>query len=655
MSQTRKKPSEQREGRPAGPGCPRRRIASRTKARPAGFHAGSALAAACLGLALILAAGFAPPALAAREPYHPAEERLVLPDCPVSEDGRLEICYGNGRLYVLSVGNGLLYRLDDGGPPVRVELALPDEARQDEASLWAGGGLVYVKPKHGNLLWLYDRDGAFIRRIRLRRKQEYDDTYLDLAADPRGNIYAVLEGAAAVEVFGPGGDYLATLAKLGKRAENLHGPPLAVFVDGEGYIHVAVRLPDGAGEIVRHTYQGVPDARIAGGADRTFQSLAVDGLGNVFALDARRGQVIKFDRRTWRVCAFSAGSSASLAVDGRGRVYLDSGRGGALDVLLPSDAAVLLDRGNRALLDGDLLSAERRFAGALALDNQMTAARLALGEIHYLQRRWFQALAEFELAGDRSGYSQALYGMRREILIEHRPAALAALLLAAAACAAGIVLLARGRRAGRAGGRSYFGVIWAPGAALDEAARHAKPAKALAFLVLAAGVNYLSWYWSNPLFVGEEQVLSARLFLLRLGVVLFLALLWSWTAFKVGELFQGMAGGTASLLTGTAVCLVPLIAGRPLLCVLSHLLTYQELWIHQWLQRLLLAWVGLLCLHFYRRVQQFTLARAAGVGLVSLGSAALILAFLGFLLGLNQQLLSFLSEVSRELINRLTT
>lgn len=123
-------------------------------------------------------------------------------------------------------------------------------------------------------------------------------------------------------------------------------------------------------------------------------------------------------------------------------------------------------------------------------------------------------------------------------------------------------------------------------------------------------------------------------------------------AYKVGELFQGLAKYPA-ILAGAAISLSPMVLGFPLLALLSHLLTYDARWIYQWGNYILIFGVAGLFLTTLKDAENFSWIKALGVGLIDLAASGLVLLFIGFLVGVNQQFVSFLSELTQEIFTRL--
>ena len=593
------------------------------------------------------------PAAAVLEPYFPLEDRMNLPDFPRLEDAKLQLFIDStGIMYVLNLSDASFYRLSLDGQMLGKYYLEIDFIPQGEVGFYVNEKRIYLKLPGDSEIICFDLIGQIERRIQLQYPQIESANFHGIAVDPRGYIYTVERLNGRVLVFDADGQFDGTIAKVGGRQEDLRGLPENIYIDNEGNIHITVRLAgNNAGQIVKYSYQGRLEQVFMEYPLRSYSKIVVDHIGNVFAIDPNNFSVVKFDRRGRPICRFRTRVIASIAVDNEGRVYLDNGQSGAVDIMFPSQMVQEVDLGNEAFLEKDWEKAEKHFLRALEFHNQAEFVHLALGEIYFLQQRWLKAMSEFKYINDQWRYSQSLTGFRYYILVNYWFYILMGLV--------GVIILIYmiRRRVARIklGFISYLRVIWAPIDTFKDAVLQPRPFKACAMVLIFVCTSYFSWYITNPIFIGEKQVYSLQLFATRLCYILLLAGLWAWTAYKVGELFQGMAKSLSTMITGSAICLVPLIVFQPILALASHLLTYNELWVYKWSGWLLIAWVVSLVWIKIRYTEDFSWSKAFGIGLANIGVSLLILCFLAFVVGINQQLYGFLSDLYNEVYNRLTT
>ncbi|HEX3006975.1 MAG TPA: hypothetical protein VHO90_05105, partial [Bacteroidales bacterium] len=520
------------------------------------------------------------PAVGISEEYIFSEDRLELPNFPALDETKLELFVDSSNvLYALNLRANLLYIIDKDRQTETmrsVSLNFPSDKLTREANLWVGKDYIYIKVYDEPIIWRFDKQGKLINKFELKNRNLSNRSFIDFAVDPRGYIYAAEETTGKVEVFNPEGTYKGQLAKIGGRFFDLRGLPQSLFIDNEGYIYVSTIIPgENSGEIVKYSYQGLVEQRYSEVTPSLYPTIYVDKIGNVFGVDRAKASVVKFDRRGRLICRFRVNSIRMLAVDRGGKVYVDNGQGGALTTMIPSETERLVDRGTEAFLDKEWAKAEYYYRKALLRDNEMEFIHLALGEVYYNQQYWFKAMHEFKYIKDDWRYSQTLSEFRLFVILNYWPFFIFGL----------GILIWLGFEANRLLRRisnnpflSPLMVIWSP----LQTFRNQKSNKLQAFVVIVSFsvIEYLSWYFTNPIFIGERQVFSQQIFLWRLFTVIFLTFLWSWVTYKIGELFGGMAKSIPSILSSTALCLVPLIIFSPVLACASHLLTYDELWIY---------------------------------------------------------------------------
>lgn len=590
---------------------------------------------------------------ALQDPYLFTEERLQLPDAPPLDDTKLEMFVDrSNNLYILDLRANLLYKMDEVSRKItEIKMRFPESSLTQEASLWVEDGTIYIKLLSETSIWEFDAQGNLKQKIELETKNKSTIQFVDLAVDPRGYIYTIEETSGKVEVFDNSGRFKGILAGIGGRYEDLRGIPQSLSVDDEGFIYVVSLLPGANNsEIVKYSYQGLIEQRYSEYPSCLYSNICVDKLGNIFAIDRTNGAVVKFDRRGGTICRFRVKYVRALTVDRHGEVYLDTGQGGTLISMLPSETIRLVDQGNDAFLDKHWPRAERYYKLAFKRDNEMKFIHLALGEVYYNQQDWFKAMDEFKYIKDNWRYSQSLAGFRLYVILNYWPFIIFGLL---ALIWMGYELSRILRNASVSRYFAVLGVIWSPRKTLLEQTESPSSVQAVLIIVLFSVTNYISWYMTNPIFIGERQVFSQQIFGWRLLAAVLLVLLWAWVSFKVGELFDGMAKTVSHMLTGTAICLIPLIVFQPFLALVSHLLSYDELWVYQSANIVLIVWVGALIIGKVGLTEDFHWEKALGVSLMSIITTALVICFIGFVLGVNQQLSSFVTDVYNEVYSRL--
>lgn len=608
-------------------------------------------------------------------------ERLTLPDFRGVETSKLDLFVDDrNQLYVLNLKADQMY-VFSGQPPsqapllnrnyffidqsmpvidqsmtcrkllTKFQLHLPQEILEKRVGFWVRAGYIYLKPVEDHLVWMYDTSGKLVNKVLLKLPPNSSFIFTDIVVDQRGYIYLLESITYQVEVFDADGKFCGIFTKTGNRENELTGSPEGICIDNEGYLYCLIKNPDNNNsQIVKYSYQGKKIVTFPKFGEHHYTNIYVDQYQNLFAVAPEESLIEKFDLRGYRICQFRTTCASGLAVDQQGLVYLNSVQNDFINMLYPDTLIKWIDNGNAAYLDESWDQAEKCFLRAQILDNQLEYIHLALGEVYFQQHQWLKAMQEFEFLRDNWRFSQALTQFRNLLALNYWPLMIAGLLLTWLLLP---ILLSQLTKLPIARHFLLLKIIWSPNATLQTKMRSMNPVTAVMIIIGYAITHYFSKIWSNPIFNGARQVLSLPVFERNLLIILALTFIWSVTAYKVGELFQGLAK-YSYLLNGTAICLVLLIVGEPILALLSHLLTFDEFWVYQCLYGILIGWTVVLFLCNIRLAEDYDWSKTLGVGFVNLAASALFLIFIGFMIGVNQQLVSFLTDIYKEIYNRLT-
>lgn len=588
-------------------------------------------------------------------PYLQDHEPLILPITSAeAEMPKWELFVGEqDQIFALDFKNGQLVVFDSQGREIKHRINLPfsSDVLANNGSMWVSKERIYLKPAIDDLVWVFNLKGILMQKIKLESPMDNFYDFWDIVVDPRGYIYLLDGRTYEIKVFNPEGGYEGVFLKKGERPNNLHGAPVSFCIDNEGNFYFAARVAGSLqSRIHKYSYQGrFLTTFVESPATHYYRTIWVDSYQNLYALAPDESLVVKFDPRGQKICQFQTGCLAGLASSRNGTVLVASSKRNEINRFLPSQVIELIDEGNRAFSDKKFDHAESCFKQALVLNNQLDYLHSIMGEVYYHQRRFRKAMIEFGYLRDYWRYSQSLVEFRNELIINYGIyyGAVLAVIIGLGCLTAHYL-----RRYNSSKGSSLIKVPQLRKGLLFGATQTLTPIGAISLILFLIVSYYLSWYYTNPIFIAERQVFSVLIFGRHLTIFITLTLVWSVVAYKVGELFQGMASYRA-ILSGTAVSLIPLIWGFPLLALISRLLTYDLLWIYQWLNYLLILWVAALFVKTLKETEVFSWSKALGVGLVNLAASGLALLFIGFLLGVNQQLASFLTELIYEVWTRL--
>ncbi len=584
--------------------------------------------------------------------YFPGNDPLILPiTAPDEEKPQWKLSAGkDDHLYAVNFKTGQLVIFNQSRNLERmILLPLPVDTLTKSGCICILEGRIYLKGSEDNQLWIFNSQGVFLQKLNLQCAPDRYYNYTDMTLDPRGYIYLLDAQSLEIITFDCNGKYEGIFGKKGDRFNNLPDLPECFCLDNEGNFYFAVHNADTVeSRIVKFSYQGRFDTAFTGTVTgHHYRNLWVDSFQNLYATVPENSMVVKFDSRGQEICQFHAENSGSLAVNNQGTIYMASSKGNIINEFLPSQTIRLIDCGNRALHDDDPARAESYLKQALILNNQLPYIHSILGEVYFHQCRFWNAMREFKYLRDHWRYSQSLVSFRYDFLINY--GILCGILLVSLIILGFQIL-------------SHFQPLWRdcppikillyPRSFLTNSQQILTPAIAWSFVLILAISYYFSRYGTNPIFVGERQVFSFKIFCRDLAVILILAWIGSGVAYKVGELFQGMAT-YPDLSAGIAVSVFPMIIGFPVLALISHILTYNELWVYQCLNYLLIFWATALFWMTLKVSEDFSQGKALGVGLLNLAATGLVLLFVIFLIGLNRQLISFCYDLIYEIYTRL--
>lgn len=585
--------------------------------------------------------------------YFSADLPMTLPICAQdTEIPQWELfAASDGQLYALNFKNSHLVIFDKtGNIKNQIKLPLPKSILKDNGSMWVEADRIYLKPVADKFVWIFNLNGTLLKTVKLEYRTDSYNDFLDIAVDPRGYIYILDGRTEEIKIFFQDGKYQGVFLKKGGRSHNLPGTPECFHLDNEGNFYFSVRIPDTVqSRILKYSYQGRLIASFEEkNANHRYRAIWVDSFQNLYAIAPEESLVVKFDPRGQKICQFNTDCLMGLTVNQGGIIFLASPNGNTIHTYLPSRVVSLIDLGNQALADNMPDQAEQYFNQALVLNNQLDYLHSILGEVYFHQHRFKSAMIKFRYIRDYWRFSQSLSRFRHELITDYSFWFYSCLALIILFCFIWMIYSLN---------RNEYGIaVWNQELlkskfAFLKSIYLLSPVKSIILILVMIISYYYSWYLTNPIFTTERQVLSIQIFARYLLLIMLLMWIWSLVAYKVGELFQGLAQYPV-ILGGAAVSVIPLVFSFPILALISNFLTYDELWIFQWLKRMMFLYVAGLMLKNFKVVEGFSWGKAFGLGCVNLAVSGLVLIFIGFLSGINYHLINFITDLVNELLTR---
>ena len=419
-----------------------------------------------------------------------------------------------------------------------------------------------------------------------------------------------------------------------------------------------------------------------------FVDLAVDRFGVVTAVEQISSRIYQYDQSRRLLAVFGGAGKGpeqfdfpvSIAVDPRGRLYVLDGKRNAVYRLRPTRFADLIHEASALYNDGKYDQAADLWKEVLRYHAQYEPAHVGIGKAERRQESYQAAMAEFELAGDRYGYSAAFEEARYEWLRAHfgqLAAALGAALLAVIALAGPVrrSLSAADRRRLLADApppnawQLALGVLRRPQEALYDMREHGSLWAVPVLLVLACVVRVLTLWLLAFHMVKNPEMNYAWDYLLPFNLlthyhlrevdpdqirvvlevmrVLLPWAVWVLVSQGLGAIFDGEATFPA-ILRSTSYALVPYILFTPLAIGLTHVLSLDERWVIDVLLSLIYTWCALLLFLQFKVVHDFPLRKSLRMGLTTLFAMAILFGFGGFLYLVTTQVVRFGWEVLYE-------
>lgn len=181
---------------------------------------------------------------------------------------------------------------------------------KDNRSVAVGaGGRIYSADYSGGRVQVFDAAGNF----QTQWTAEAGMYLLDMAADHKGNVYVA--HSQGIMVFGADGG-----APVQKATYYIQG--MALTLDGRVVISInrGITVLDSNLKPV----QEIKNAAESASAKSGFRELAVDGAGNIYALDAQNGDILKFapDGKFLNRTPSNSRSPQGIAIDPKGRIFV---------------------------------------------------------------------------------------------------------------------------------------------------------------------------------------------------------------------------------------------------------------------------------------------------------------------------------------------
>lgn len=611
---------------------------------------------------------------------------------------------GNGDLYIADTNNNRIIHLDSSFAVVRIlgDADGTGKLERPHGIFVDGQGKLYIADTGNKRIVVFDAQG--------RVEREYgrpDSPYLPegfqfeptkLVVDARGYLYVAIRngyqglvllepetgefegffGANRVEfrLFDVLKRRFFTEDQLAKELAKLPGTVSNVVLGNDGFVYTTSIGVD-QGQIKRLGFSGrdllgekiYGERQLVQGQERLFVDLAVDSRGMMTAIDAQSGQIYQYDAAGEVLFAFGARNQgfnkqgmidypSSIAVSPEGKLYVMDRTANAIHVLAPSEFALKVQHATELFLQGHYQESKGPWEEVLRLNGKFDRAHLGIAKSHYKQGDWQAAMAEYRLAGNVQGYSDAFWQVRLGWLQQHFA------LLAAGVIGAFLIWWAvgqygwprlRGSRLWkRVAGIRYLAqlgqamrLLRHPVSGFWELRYEGKGsiASAATLVILAYAATLGSRLFTGYVFSQQEaKFVDPFMTLLQVAVPF---LTWVIANYLVSSVTKGQ-GRLVDVLIGSSYALTPYILLALPLAALSNVLTLGEAVIYSTVQWVMIGWTVFLFYVGMREIHNFDLGETLGNLLLSIICVLLIWVLVFMLFSMSTQVIDFGRQLYEE-------
>lgn len=618
---------------------------------------------------------------------------LVEIDLPISGAEDMFIT-PEGVIYVADTGNGRILRLDS---QFNIAAVLGEAVLQKPTGLFVDAdGVVYVADAGQDAIVIFDAEGNVLKQFGRPSEPLFgrNRQFLPrkIAVDARQNLYIVSEGSVNglaqmntngnfIGYFGPNAASMSlkmilqrlflTEEQLDQFIKNEAASPSNLAIDHQGLIFTITAGTETWESIRRFTIAGkniFPE--ILGSSD--FRDIHVSDDGLVLAV-AGDGVIFEYDLNGALLFLFGAKDSGdqrlgtlrnpTAVARHNDHIYILDKDKNALIVYQTTAFARRVHEGVRLYVDGFYSEAKPHFEEVLTHNGSFIMAYQAIADAYYKERAYADALTIYRYAEDRSGYSEAFWELRNEVLQQYLSPALMGLL------ALGIVYqtvnhLERRRRwfdparAWLRGLRRFrlvddfvflFRFIRQPADSFYYIKHDLRGSLPFALLLYAwvIGARVLAAYVTAFVFNPYSNLADIRV----ADVIAYttgLLLLWNAANYLVSTISDG-EGRVRDVVIGTAYSLFPYALFMLPIALLTNILTLNEIFLYTFSLNLMWLWVGIMLFIMVKEVHNYTFSETVRNVLLTLFTMGLFVLTGYILYVLFTQLFDFVTAVSQEL------
>lgn len=603
----------------------------------------------------------------------------------------------DGNLYIADTGNKRIVVVTTSGELVKT---IGDRKTfNNPTGVYVDDNLnVYVADEREETVFVFDQNGKVVRKYEKPTHQLYGNGRFrpnKVVLDKRGNLYIIATGntSGIVQISPVGdGEFLgyygannSTISLVTRIRRVLFGSSSSAVgnivgvsatnltIDEKGMVYTVTQVGDSTS--LRRLNVAGKDTMYPDFITSMNTAVSVNASGSVFTANAN-GMIMEYtsegamlflfgasDQGEQRVGTFQ--SVTGLVVDDNYTIYVLDERLGSIQVLRPTEFADLVHEAFTLFQEGKYAESKTPWTQVLRMNSLFTYASTGLGEALYREGNYPEALEAFRNGGYRTGYSDAFWEQRSNLL----HSSLGGLLI-------GLVALI---------------VLWQVVMYFDRKAHILNPLRAvgkwLAGIPIISQSCFSFYMLRNPFDACYGIKKEKKATYLSAVVVLFVFfILFVVNKYFAGFLFKSMPDGYYELLNdfisvfgiflllticcylvctitdgeakfrdifiSAAYALVPMIVFLPIRLVLTNVLTFNEEFFISLLDFVSYGWTALLIVLMIMYQNDYSLAKTIKTIVITLFTVLVVVALGVVLYMLISQLVDFIASIYGEVVYR---
>lgn len=547
-------------------------------------------------------------------------------------NGRILLCTKSGELRSV-IGKGILKAPSGIFVDGEGNIYAADPRLQKVMVFSPGGEVIreYIKPEGP----LYGKNNKFVP--------------LKVVVDGAGNLYVISEGntngIAQIDKSGEflgyfGANYtMLTFQELIRRLtftdtqksqlkRNVPSSPNNLSIDGRGFVYTVTQ---GAGSTGLKKFNMAGVNMLKGGiVDENVADVAVGSINNIITV-SKDGYIYEYSREGDLLFLFGGRddgknrgglfvSAMAIVLDSSGHLYILDSENNKIQVFETTEYADTVHKALALYQEGAYIESKTPWEEVLRQNSLFDYGHKGMGEAYYKLEKYSQALAAFKRGGDKDGYSQSFWEVRNVWLKEN--------LLTLFFICIGIAIIVKSLRKLH---RKYG--ILQPAEYLIESFHDIKIVRELRFAGYMPKNPADAYYGIKK--ESKVSIFSSTLMYFAFLVVYVINKYYSGFLFKtvpdgrydlVSDIFYVLGAFGLVVICNNLICsirdgegklrdvycslayaVMPYIFLKPVVIILSHVLTYNEGFLIRLLNFIIYASIAVLVIVMIKEIQNYTL------------------------------------------------